>query len=359
MFRHIVRNWPGTIGALANFTDASGLSPCHHAVMAGCDLSIIATDAAGFGLDVPSAIGAKWLSGSIAACQMHCYLRSNPDITSELIANLPMATPLGLAAYQGSSFIMHVLLERRADIHSQNIYRRTPLILAAMHGHGGAVKLLLSAGAKTTAADSWGRTAAAWALQRNHNHLAELLGGVVLGRMSACRHRFRGGRTWASCLCAGDDMCDDSARANSTGEAMQVAIYTSRAKGVLQNDESFIVTEVSSKDCAEHFIDATRPYPRIEDSPDNGHDLQEESAHAAGDVSLRCSSTAARKASTSPSRLRSQRNATPAIFGSYENAFLDATELYNFDAGLSPRGPVLSQNQSDIDDFANHLGVTV
>jgi len=62
--------------------------------------------------------------------------------------------PIVLAAVQGQTKIVGLLLEKGADIESADKDGRTPLMWAAHHGHVSVVKLLIGRGANLEAADN-------------------------------------------------------------------------------------------------------------------------------------------------------------------------------------------------------------
>lgn len=58
-------------------------------------------------------------------------------------------TAMMLAAIQGFTDLVELLLDRQAGLEFQNIYGRTALMMASEHGHDGVVRSLLRAGATT------------------------------------------------------------------------------------------------------------------------------------------------------------------------------------------------------------------
>jgi hypothetical protein len=61
------------------------------------------------------------------------------------------ATPLHIAAKYGLSDYTQHLIDRKADVHSQDVSGKTPLYLAASSGHAGIIRKLISAGAEPDA----------------------------------------------------------------------------------------------------------------------------------------------------------------------------------------------------------------
>jgi len=98
---------------------------------------------------------------------------------AELGADLDAATPAGgtalmFASASGHTDIVDCLLQGGADASAIDGDGRTSLINASRWGHTESVKLLLQARA-AVGARYQGKTALAWALQKGHDEIAELL----------------------------------------------------------------------------------------------------------------------------------------------------------------------------------------
>jgi hypothetical protein len=88
------------------------------------------------------------------------------------------STPLLLAS-EGHNFeegfVLHLLLERGADINVQNHFGRTPLHRASFRGALGVVRLLLEHGADVEARNTIDKTALQIAADEGHDEVVELL----------------------------------------------------------------------------------------------------------------------------------------------------------------------------------------
>ena len=87
-------------------------------------------------------------------------------------------TPLHFAASEGHFEVSHMLLEREADVHSQNDERLTPLHRASQgmrEGHRDIMRLLLYHGANCNARDNRGNTALHLAASEGHLDVARML----------------------------------------------------------------------------------------------------------------------------------------------------------------------------------------
>jgi ankyrin repeat protein len=84
--------------------------------------------------------------------------------------------PIHLAAQQGHSEVIQVLLRAGADVNTPHVkVRATPLQYAATHGHVDAMRTLLAAGARVDPVDSQGRTPLMWAAREGHRQIVQEL----------------------------------------------------------------------------------------------------------------------------------------------------------------------------------------
>ena len=93
-------------------------------------------------------------------------------------ANKSGATPLMLAAEKGHIDIFRMLLDQGAEVHRKDNLDRTLLMRAAANGQAAMVKCILSLdniANMINAQDREGRTALVWAMQNNHETIAQLL----------------------------------------------------------------------------------------------------------------------------------------------------------------------------------------
>lgn len=85
-------------------------------------------------------------------------------------------TPLMVAAQNGCTNTMRVLLEAGANANACSSYRRmTPLMFAVQCGHEDAVRLLLDAGADINAIDRYGKLALTYAVERGFHGVEAVL----------------------------------------------------------------------------------------------------------------------------------------------------------------------------------------
>lgn len=92
-------------------------------------------------------------------------------------ANRAGATPMRLAAINGSAGMLELLLDAGADLdEALTPYGDTALMMAARTGKLEAVELLLDRGAEIDAAETWGGTTALmWAISEHHPDVVKLL----------------------------------------------------------------------------------------------------------------------------------------------------------------------------------------
>jgi ankyrin repeat protein len=89
--------------------------------------------------------------------------------------------PLHVAAAEGHTELISLLLDRGADINARDHSGYTPLHWAVMVRRLAAAKLLIDQGADLEADDNDGRTALFWARETNNSELEALLLSVLNG----------------------------------------------------------------------------------------------------------------------------------------------------------------------------------
>ena len=90
--------------------------------------------------------------------------------------NADKQTPLNVAAEQGGSHIVKVLLDADTEIDAKDIDGLTPLLSSVRKGHTTAARLLIEKGAKIEARDSRRqRTPLHWAAAQGETHILQLL----------------------------------------------------------------------------------------------------------------------------------------------------------------------------------------
>jgi ankyrin repeat protein len=94
---------------------------------------------------------------------------------AQLNPNTPFGSPLTFAAYQSKPAVMHLLLEKGAQVSSSRPDRISALMLAARAGEPGVVKELLAKKADLAAADNHGSTALSYAARAGKTEAARVL----------------------------------------------------------------------------------------------------------------------------------------------------------------------------------------
>lgn len=85
-------------------------------------------------------------------------LDEDPDLIGAVYSEDLPDMPLHLAAWQGHTDVVRLLLDRGADVNACGDGGRTPLHYAAHHGHLEVIDLLLAAGADLSAVNDFGQT---------------------------------------------------------------------------------------------------------------------------------------------------------------------------------------------------------
>ena len=97
-----------------------------------------------------------------------------------------MITPIMFASYYGSSAIVQLLLDYKADVNSKTIDGETALMIASENGYSQVVQLLLDNGAKTHVKNNNGQTAFDYA-RRNQDAESREATCAVLNKISKTR----------------------------------------------------------------------------------------------------------------------------------------------------------------------------
>jgi ankyrin repeat domain-containing protein 50 len=84
-------------------------------------------------------------------------------------------TPLSWAAEKGHTEVVELLLQKGAELESEGDDGGTPLSWAAVNGHTEVVELLLQKGAEVESKDKDGWTPLSWAAEDGHTEVVELL----------------------------------------------------------------------------------------------------------------------------------------------------------------------------------------
>ncbi|KAF7554286.1 hypothetical protein G7Z17_g3000 [Cylindrodendrum hubeiense] len=84
-------------------------------------------------------------------------------------------TAISYATEKGHEAILKLLIDKGADIESENESGRTPLSWAAENGHDGVVRLLLDEGVDIESEDEYSRMPLSWAAENGHEAVIKLL----------------------------------------------------------------------------------------------------------------------------------------------------------------------------------------
>lgn len=110
-------------------------------------------------------------SGDVATVQKQIV--SGVDLNAKTYKG---ETAVMVAAMEGHTNVVHMLIEAGAAINDQNVYgRHTPLILAALQGHLDTVTVLIESGADKSLKNQFGKTAGEAADSAGHADIVELL----------------------------------------------------------------------------------------------------------------------------------------------------------------------------------------
>ena len=94
-----------------------------------------------------------------------------------------------LAAQEGHSAIIAILLGRGGHVEARDGQGRTPLRICVEHGHAGVAETLLAAGADCTSSDDVGKSIMSVAVQANSERLVELLAASFVARQGTLQQR--------------------------------------------------------------------------------------------------------------------------------------------------------------------------
>jgi hypothetical protein len=111
--------------------------------------------------------------------EVETLLRS-PELTSVNFVDENGMCPLSNACYKGNIDICKSLIERGADVNTnQHVHGYTPLMFAALGGHVRLINLLLDHGAKTSTVNSVGRTASQMAAFVGQHQAASVINNFI------------------------------------------------------------------------------------------------------------------------------------------------------------------------------------
>lgn len=156
-------------GALPIGSSATGQTALMDAAKSGDEQAVKVLLAAGAKADAKDDTGMSPLAAAVLA--------GHTAIVTLLIQGFtgPLDSSLQLAAMEGHTPVMAVLMDKGASPHATSVDGRTPMMFAAQYGRTEAVKLLRQRGAAITALDENLKTAADLAEENGHGDLAEYL----------------------------------------------------------------------------------------------------------------------------------------------------------------------------------------
>jgi ankyrin repeat protein len=163
-------------GADANAANINGGTPIMFAAISGNTGVIRALLDSGANINSRGSNG--WNALMVSAAKGHepatrMILDAGAEINS---TDVYLWTALHRAVFENRITVTRALLEYSSlDIHRQDEHGATALHLAAAEGHSEIVELLISAGANPSFPDLSGRTAAVYASDRGHALLARIL----------------------------------------------------------------------------------------------------------------------------------------------------------------------------------------
>ena len=107
--------------------------------------------------------------------KIKAILKNNPELLNTKKGNAFGSTPLHFAAYNGRTEVAQYLLSTGADVNAINNAGVTPLHDATATGRLDIVLLLLTKKADVTIRDGRGKTALDYAIEKQHQDIAEVL----------------------------------------------------------------------------------------------------------------------------------------------------------------------------------------
>jgi ankyrin repeat protein len=156
-------------GALSTASTGSSQIALMNAAKSGDEQAVKVLLAAGASAESKDDTGMSPLTVAVIA--------GHTAIVALLIQGLtgPLDSSLQLAAMEGHTPVMAVLMDKGASLHATSVDGRTPMMFAARYGHTEAAKLLRQRGASVTALDENLKTAADFAEENGHGNLAAYL----------------------------------------------------------------------------------------------------------------------------------------------------------------------------------------
>ena len=141
--------------------------------VSGCSQAMMAYEGCSSYSEVPKRMTQVHLVAYFGLNEAMAALLSGHDLNSK---NNYGRTPLSYAVENGHEAVVKLLLEKGADLESQDQYDgRTLLLWAAKNGHEAVVKLLLEKGAELESMDMDGWTLLLWAAKRGNKAAVKLL----------------------------------------------------------------------------------------------------------------------------------------------------------------------------------------